>query len=80
MTRDAGVERATSTAIAAFSSESEKNCRFPSLAMIQRVASCTADLDLGLGESRQLQAVWVRPASRCGSRTPFIRCAVARSR
>jgi hypothetical protein len=30
-----------------------------------------ADLDLGLGESRQLQAVLVRPASRRGSRTRF---------
>jgi hypothetical protein len=28
-------------------------------------------LHLGLGESRQLQAVLVRPASRCGSRTRF---------
>ena len=34
-------------------------------------------LDLGLGEGRRLQVVWVRPASRCASRIPFIRCTVA---
>ena len=37
-----------STAIASFSSASEKNVRLRSLAMIQRVATSTADLDLGL--------------------------------
>jgi len=35
-------------AIAAFSSESEKNCRFLSLAMIQRVATCTPTSTLAL--------------------------------
>src|SRR4051794_27865085 len=35
---------AASMAMAAFSSESEKNCRFLSLAMIQRVTTCTLGL------------------------------------
>jgi hypothetical protein len=34
--------------MAAFSSASEKNCRFLSLAMIQRVATCTPTSTLAL--------------------------------
>ena len=49
----------------------------PELGQHKALDNQNGDLDLGFGECRRLQVVWIRPAARFASRTPFIRTLVA---